>query len=213
MQCLFECQNIDFHYPQGPLLFNRFNWQLFDGDRLGLIGGNGAGKTTLLHLLMGLLVPQSGSIVAFGKPRAAPQDFTEVRQKAGLLFQDPDDMLFCPTVIEDVAFGPLNQGMDRREAKAHSLKVLEQLNLAHLADRVTHKLSGGEKRLVSLAAVLSMNPEVLLLDEPTTGLDVKAKQRFLDVVETLPQTLVLISHESDVIEQLTDVTFDLAING
>jgi cobalt/nickel transport system ATP-binding protein len=211
MQCLFELQKINFSYPSGPLLFSDLSWQLLEGQKLALLGGNGTGKTTLLHLLMGLISPQSGNVIAFGKIRQSTKDFTEVRQKAGLLFQDSDDMLFCPTVIEDVAFGPLNMGMKKSEAKDHSLNVLETLGLSHLADRVTHRLSGGEKRLVSLAAVLSMEPKVLFLDEPTTGLDVKAKVKFIDVLGTLPQTLVLISHESDVVSQLTTNAFDLSI--
>jgi cobalt/nickel transport system ATP-binding protein len=165
------------------------------GERLALLGANGAGKSTLLRALVGLLPITRGSIEAFGRERRTEADFREVRLRAGLVFQDPDDQLFCPTVIEDVAFGPLNLGQSMTEAKATAMAVLERLGLAGFAERVTHRLSGGEKRLISIAAVLAMAPEVLLLDEPTTGLDPAAYERLCALLLSLPQAMIIVSHD------------------
>ncbi|MBN1547433.1 MAG: ABC transporter ATP-binding protein, partial [Syntrophaceae bacterium] len=139
------------------------------------------------------------SVRIFGKERRIEKDFEEVRRRMGLLFQDADDQLFSPTVLEDVAFGPLNLGKSRNEAVAAAERTLDFLGLGGFEDRVTHKLSGGEKRMVSLATVLAMEPEVLLLDEPSSGLDADAKTRLIDVLCSLDLTIFLISHEFDFI--------------
>ena len=168
---LLNLSNISFHYPGGKPVLDDLDFHLHAGDRIGLVAPNGSGKTTLFHVIMGLLKPDSGTVEAFGRPRQEESDFVEVRRRIGLLFQDADDQLFSPTVLEDVAFGPLNLGKTREEALAVSGETLDFLGLKGFEDRVTYKLSGGEKRLVSLATVLAMRPEVLLLDEPSTGLD------------------------------------------
>ena len=149
------------------------------GERIGIHGANGAGKTSLLLLMVGLLCAQTGSIEAFGAVRRRERDFLDVRRRAGLLFQDADDQLFCPTVLEDVCFGPLNLGRDRAQARAIGERTLAALGLTGMEERITHRLSGGEKRLVSLAGVLAMEPDVLLLDEPTSGLDERATERLV----------------------------------
>ncbi len=172
------------------------------GEKVALLGANGTGKTTLLHVMVGLIRPRTGSVHAFGRERRAEADFVEVRAKAGLLFQDADDQLFCPTVAEDVAFGPLNLGKSKAEARAIVHDVLGRLGLAALENRVTHKLSGGQKRLVSLAAVLAMDPEALLLDEPTNALDEATRERLLDILAGLPQAMVIVSHDREVVERL-----------
>jgi cobalt/nickel transport system ATP-binding protein len=159
------------------------------------LGANGSGKTTLLHLAVGLLRPTAGQIVAFGKSRAAEADFHEVRRRAGLLFQDTDDQLFCPSVAEDVAFGPLNLGKPRTQVRDIVARTLNSLGLAGYEHRITYRLSGGEKRLVALATVLAMEPDVLLLDEPTAGLDEEATQRLLGVLCGLPQAMIVVSHQ------------------
>jgi cobalt/nickel transport system ATP-binding protein len=140
------------------------------------------------------LKPRAGTVRVFGSPRRSEAEFREVRRRVGLVFQDPDDQLFCPTVAEDVAFGPLNLGKTRDEALAITDRVLADLDLAHLRDRVTYKLSGGEKRLVTLATVLAMEPEVLLLDEPTNALDPRNEARLTEILEALPQAILLVSH-------------------
>lgn len=201
-EALFHLQDLFFaHDPARPLLAG-VEFRLHPGERVALLGDNGAGKTTLLHLMLGLLRPRSGTVTAFGAERKREADFHEVRARAGLLFQDPDDQLFCPTVAEDVAFGPLNLGLSRTEARARVAVALSRVGLAGFEDRVTHKLSGGEKRLAALAAVLAMDPQVLLLDEPSNALDRTARERLIAILDSLPQAMVIISHDPDLVERL-----------
>jgi cobalt/nickel transport system ATP-binding protein len=195
---LIEVQNLMFAYPGAPQpVFQDFNFQLLPGKHLGLIGPNGCGKTTLLHLIMGLLRPQAGSISILGQEVKKEKDFVAVRQKVGLLFQNADDQLFCPTVLEDVAFGPLNQGKPPEEAVQIARETMERLGLHGFDDRVTYKLSGGEKKLVSLATVMAMEPELLLLDEPTSGLDENTKHRLMHILKSLDIAYMIVSHERD----------------
>ena len=198
---LIELRNIIFSYPGAPHpVFQDFHYQLLPGEHIGLIGPNGSGKTTLLHLIMGLLRPQAGSIVIFGQEVKKEQDFVEVRQKVGMLFQNADDQLFCPTVLEDVAFGPLNLGKTPDEAIGIARETMERLGLHGFEDRVTYKLSGGEKKLVSLATVLAMQPRLLLLDEPTAGLDEATKHRLIHILTDLDIAFMVVSHENDFLE-------------
>ena len=191
---ILALENIHFAYPgQSPVLEGA-SVQLTAGQRLSIAGPNGAGKSTLFRIALGLQHPTSGTVTIFGKERRVEADFHEVRRRIGLVFQDPDDQLFCPTVAEDIAFGPLNLGRTKGEALAIVDKVLADLNLMHLRDRITHKLSGGEKRLVTLATVLAMEPEALLLDEPTNALDTKNEARLLEILQGLPQAILLVSH-------------------
>ena len=196
MSSFFELRNICFTYPGRPVLLDNIDFALKDGERLCIAGHNGAGKSTLLKLMVGLLKPTSGQVVAFGTPRIGEEDFYEVRCRAGLVFQDPDDQLFCPTVAEDVAFGPLNLGRTQDEVSSIVDRTLQSLEIYHLRDRVTHKLSGGEKRMVTLATVLAMEPDVLLLDEPTNALDEENWERLIDVLVRLPQAMVIVSHDA-----------------
>lgn len=195
MTTLLELEDVVFGYPGGAAVLKGVSVTLEAGERLALVGPNGAGKSTILQLAVGLLKPLSGRIVAFGRARRSEADFLEVRRRAGLVFQDPDDQLFCPTVLEDVAFGPLNLGKSRAEAKTIVDATLERLGLTHLRERITHKLSGGEKRLVSLATVLAMEPDVLLLDEPSNGLDEATTERLVAILQELPQALLIVSHD------------------
>ena len=171
---------------------------------MALLGPNGAGKTTLLHLAVGLIKPQSGEVRVFGEPRKRERDFFEVRGRIGLLYQDSDDQLFCPTVEEDVAFGPLNQGKTRHEAGEIVRGVMERLGLIDLRRRLTHTLSGGEKRLAALASVLAMNPECLLLDEPAAGLDEETADRIVEYLANSDLTYVAISHDADFLKRTTN---------
>ncbi len=209
MDCLFDLSGIRFAYPHHHTVLDGVDFRIQAGQRVALTGANGAGKSTLLHIMVGLLKPNAGTVTAFGAERCTEPDFREVRRRAGLVFQDPDDQLFCPTVTEDVAFGPLNLGKSREEALAIVDETLANLRLEHLRNRVTHRLSGGEKRLVSLAAVLAMKPEVLLLDEPTNALDEGTRERLVDILGDLPQALVVISHDAHFRRKVTDCQFFL----
>ena len=208
---LIQFRDVDFGYgPNRPVLCG-CNFRLQRGSRVALVGPNGSGKTTLLHLIVGLLHPTSGQIEAFGRARKAEADFHEVRRRAGLLFQDSDDQLFCPTVAEDVAFGPLNLGKTRTEVRRLTAETLERLGLQGYEHRVTYKLSGGEKRLVALATVLAMQPEVLLLDEPASGLDRQATDRLVAILADLPQAMVVVSHDRAFLQRTTSGTVRLGV--
>jgi cobalt/nickel transport system ATP-binding protein len=174
-----------------------------------LIAPNGSGKTTLFHLIMGLVKPDSGQIELFGKSVTSEKDFEAVRRRIGLLFQDPDDQLFSPTVMEDVAFGPLNLGKSKKEAQNIARRTLANLDLEGFEDRITFKLSGGEKRLVSLATVLAMEPEVLLLDEPLNGLDVDTRLRIVDIISHLHMSYIIISHDIDFLLSVTNQIYTI----
>jgi cobalt/nickel transport system ATP-binding protein len=200
---LIDLEDICFAYPGRSQVLKQLNFRLKAGQRLGLIGPNGSGKSTLMHLLMGLNKPDSGTIRILGQPMRGEKDFKLARQQLGFVFQNADDQLFSPTVIEDVAFGLLNMGKPPQEAVALSREMLASLNLSGFEDRITYKLSGGEKKLVSLATVLVMNPQVLLLDEPTTGLDESTVERIIQVLSDLDIAYVVVSHEFDFLARTT----------
>ena len=197
MKNIIELDHICFSYEAGKPVLDDLTFTLPKGEKLGLIGYNGSGKTTLMHIIMGLLKPSSGNIRLGGKAVETKKDFLEVRRRIGFLFQNADDQLFSPTVLEDVAFGPLNLGKSPKEARKMAMETLEQLNLLGFENRITHKLSGGEKKLVSLATVLVMQPDALLLDEPTTGLDEDARFRIEALLNSLEISILIVSHEYD----------------
>ncbi len=209
---VIRLEGVSFGYPgdqsRRPVL-DDLQLQINRGDRVGLIGSNGSGKTTLFHLIMGLLFPTQGEIEVFGEKRVREKDFREVRAKIGLLFQDSDDQLFCPTVAEDVAFGPLNLGKTQEEATAITQGVLKDLGLEGFGDRVTYKLSGGEKRLVALATILAMQPEVLILDEPSAGLDVETVELLVHILESSDLTYLIASHNGDLLERTSRIVYRL----
>ncbi|MCF8067090.1 MAG: energy-coupling factor ABC transporter ATP-binding protein [Desulfobacterales bacterium] len=201
---LIHLENVFFAYPDGRAVLNNLQFDFYKNDKIGLMGANGTGKTTLFHVIMGLRKPDKGSITLFGKPVSKEKHFAKVRHRIGLLFQDADDQLFCPTVLEDVTFGPLNLGLSKKEATRIAKETLTSLGLAGYEERITHKLSGGEKRMVSLATVLAMKPEALLLDEPTTGLDDQTKARLTEVLQVLDISRIVISHDFDFLSKVTE---------
>jgi len=199
---LLELRRVHFGFA-GREVLRGVDFALYPGERVALIGPNGAGKTTLLHLIVGLRRPRAGQILIFGEERRVEADFVPVRPRVGLMFQDSDDQLFCPTVLEDVAFGPLNLGRSPAEARADAERTLEVLGLGGFAERITHRLSSGEKRLVALATVLAMRPDVLLLDEPTNGLDEGSQGRLLKHLEGLEQAMLIVSHDRRLLAGIT----------
>ena len=203
---LIRMEGVSFSYDQDRPVVTGVDLSLASGERLGLVGPNGSGKTTLLHLIVGLLRPSSGVVWAFGRSRTREEDFREVRVRAGLVFQNADDQLFCPTVLEDVAFGPLNLRRTPEEARSQAARTLDLVGMAGLEDRITYRLSGGEKRLVALATVLAMEPDVLLLDEPAAGLDEASTERVTRVLAGLPQAMIVVSHQRDFLQGLVHRT-------
>lgn len=202
---ILDIRHLSFSYPadggRRPALHD-VSLTLFPGQRLGLYGPNGSGKTTLFRCITGLETPGTGEIRLHGTPVRTEKDFRALRRAVGYVLQNADDQLFFPTVLEDVAFGPLNLGLAPEEARARAGETLASLGLADYGPRLAHRLSGGEKTLVALATVLAMRPEALLLDEPTTGLDADARQRLIDVLGELPTARIVISHDWDFLERV-----------
>lgn len=194
---LIELQAVCFSYAGRSPILNQVDLTLAANQRIGLIGANGSGKTTLFHLIMGLVRPTAGTIRFRGRPVIGEDDFKALRRDVGLLFQDADDQLFSPTVLEDIAFGPLNLGAPIDEARSRALQTLDDLGLGHLAQRITHQLSGGEKKLVALATILVMEPAALLLDEPTNNLDPATRDRLIAILAGLDLAAIIISHDYD----------------
>jgi cobalt/nickel transport system ATP-binding protein len=199
---LIKIDNLSYAYPRQDKVLNNINFALYQNERVVINGDNGVGKTTLLHLLVGLKKAKQGDIFGFGERCKTEKQFNRMRAQAGLLFQDPDDQLFCPTVLEDVMFGPLNLGFSKQQAIDKSLTTLKKLGMQGFESRITHQLSGGEKRMITLACVLAMEPKVLILDEPTNALDEKAKMRLLHVLQGLSQAMIIISHDQSFSSQL-----------
>jgi cobalt/nickel transport system ATP-binding protein len=208
-QALIQLTNIDYTTTNGRQLFDKLHFALYEGERIGLIAPNGSGKTTLFHMIMGLVKPAAGSIRILGRSLTTEKDFAAVRTHIGLLFQDADDQLFNPTVLDDVAFGPLNLGQSREQAIATATQTLASLGMETFAERVTFQLSGGEKRMVALATILAMQPQVLLLDEPSAGLDEQTKMHLIQVLNDLQTNYVVVSHEYDFIEEITEKIYSI----
>lgn len=208
MSELIALENLSYCRPNGQSCAEVLNFTLSAGERVAITGSNGSGKSTLLLLMMGLLSAQQGEVRLFGQScyqnnRLSESLFRRHRARIGLVFQDPDDQLFCPTVIDDVSFGPLNQGLSARAARQKAMLTLTQLGIEDLAERVSYQLSGGQKRVVALATVLAMDPEVLILDEPTNDLDPENQQRLVDILQQCKLPFILISHDAAFRAQLT----------
>jgi cobalt/nickel transport system ATP-binding protein len=177
------------------------NFFIKPGERAALLGANGAGKSTLLLSMTGILPPAAGSMVIDGIP-VCREHLAELRRRTGMVFQNPDDQLFMPTVYEDVCFGPRNYAMDEGLTESRIDAVLAALGIGHLKDRISHKLSGGEKRLAALAGILVMEPSVLLLDEPSSFLDPRSRRNLIAILENLSQTMVIATHDLDLARRL-----------
>ena len=192
-----EVAALRYGYPGGETVLRDVSLSVESGDRVAILGPNGAGKSTLLLHLNGLLLPAAGQVTVDGVA-VTDETLREIRRRIGFVFQDPDDQLFLPTLLEDVAFGPLNDGVPAAKAEAAAREVLGSLGLGGAAGRAAHHLSGGEKRLASLATVLVTRPGALVLDEPTAGLDARARRRIVDLLESRSETLVLATHDLEV---------------
>ena len=188
---------MDFAYADGRPVLRGVNLVLEEGRQLGLYGPNGSGKTTLFRIIAGLERPSAGRVLLRGRPVDGEKDFQALRLRVGLVLQHAEDQLFCPTVLEDVAFGPLNLGLPPEAARECAVRTLRGLGMEGFEDRLTHRLSGGEKKLVSLATVLAMNPDALLLDEPTNGLDPEARERIIEILQQQSTARIIISHDWD----------------
>lgn len=199
---MIEIQDLHFTYPDGRKAISGINLVIEPGEKVGLIGPNGAGKSTFLYHLNGVL---SGT----GKIKIKnlvlnKKNIPYIRAIIGLVFQNPDDQLFSSSVYEDVAYGPLYQGLEKNEVNDRVEIALDQVHMKPYLNRNSYHLSVGEKKRIAIATVLSMQPEILVLDEPTAGLDPKGRREFIDLLLTFPQTMIIASHDLDLVERTTE---------
>lgn len=202
MSKAIEFEHVAFSYPDGSKALDDVTFSVDRGECLGLIGPNGAGKTTLLLHLNGILRGQ-GLIKVHGS-RLCDENIQAIRKDVGMVFQDPDMQLFMPTVFEDVSFGPLHMGLSDQQVKERVLRALNDVDMTRASDKISHHLSFGEKRRVSIATVLSMEPKILVLDEPTSNLDPKHRSQLIDILNSIPVTKIIASHDLDMISRLAD---------
>jgi cobalt/nickel transport system ATP-binding protein len=193
MEPLIEVRDLRYRYDDGTVALDGVDFQLFPGETVAVLGANGSGKTTFVLHLNGLLQGQ-GSVTVCGLP-VQPATLAQVRQKVGLVFQDSDNQLFMPTVLEDVAFGPLNLGADAEQARTRALDALGAVGMAHVSGKAPYHLSAGEKKRVAIAGILAMNSEILVLDEPTTFLDPPGQNALVELLDELPQAKILVTHD------------------
>ncbi|MEI6802542.1 MAG: ABC transporter ATP-binding protein [Burkholderiales bacterium] len=195
---LIETRDLCYAYPDGREALRGLSFCIHAGESVAIIGANGAGKSTLLLHLNGVLRASAGAVCIAGTP-ITEGSLAEVRRSVGLVFQDPDDQLFMPTVLEDVAFGPRNQGLDEAQGQARVATALETVAASHLGQRAPYHLSGGEKRAVAIAGVLAMDVRVLVLDEPSDGLDPAARRRLIRLLNALAHTKIIATHDLDLV--------------
>ncbi|MGH3038728.1 MAG: energy-coupling factor ABC transporter ATP-binding protein [Gaiellaceae bacterium] len=193
MSCAIHARGLVYLYPNGHAALAGVNLHIDHGERVALLGPNGAGKTTFVLHLNGLLAGE-GRLEVAGLD-VVEENLSELRARVGLVFQDPDDQLFMPTVREDVAFGPLNMGLDRAEVDERVSEALGAVRMDAAVDRAPHQLSMGERRRVAIATVLAMRPDLLVLDEPSANLDPRARRELLDVLEGVDRTLLVVTHD------------------
>lgn len=203
-----EVQNLHYCYPDHTPALSGISFVLEHGESLAVVGANGSGKSTLLLHLNGTLQPTSG-VVRIGDFPIQPNNLREIRRTVGMVFQHADEQLFMPTVFEDVAFGPRNLGCPEEEIQDRVAKALEQVNANGLQNRATHRLSGGEKRLVALATVLAMEASILVLDEPSAHLDPHARRRLIRILQQFSHTKIIATHDLDLAYDLCSRTIIL----
>ena len=202
---LVEVKDLHYRYPDGTQALRGVSFRIVHGESVAVVGANGAGKSTLLQHLNGYLAPQQGA-VRVGDCPLTPQTLATIRRAVGMVFQDPDDQLFMPTVFDDVAFGPLNMGLPPAEVESRVARALETVGAAHLRERPPYRLSGGEKRAVAIASVLSMSPDVLVLDEPTSNLDSRARRQLIGLLRSFTHTKIIATHDLDMVLDLCERT-------
>lgn len=191
---VIELRDVRHAYPDGHRALDGVDLHIHPGERVALLGPNGAGKTTLVLHLNGILTPTSGSVAVSGLP-VVREHLLDVRRRVGIVFQDPDDQLFMTTVAQDVAFGPRNLGLSPAEVDQRVADALEAVGMVEVADRAPHHLSFGQKRRVAVATVLAMQPEILVLDEPSSNLDPASRRELAEIVDGLDITVLMVTHD------------------
>lgn len=206
-------ENLSFTYPDGTQALKNINIEIEKGEKVAIIGPNGAGKSTLFSHFNGLTEPTSGCVKIEGKPISFEKDeLLKVRQKVGIVFQDPNDQLFAPTVKEDIAFGPMNLGLSYDEVEKRVEDTLKMVGMENYEDKTPHHLSGGQQKRIAIAGIIAMKPELMILDEPTAGLDPDGVEKVLNILNQLNKegmTLIISSHDIDMISKYADKIFVL----
>lgn len=195
-------KDLEYAYPDGTSALKGVSLDVFEGDSIALVGLNGAGKSTLLLHLNGILQSDRGRVEVLGMNVA--ENTREIRSKVGMVFQDPDDQLFMPTVFDDVAFGPINMGFSEEEVKKKVRMALERVNMSGYEKRAPHHMSLGEKKRISIATVLSMDPEILILDEPTSNVDPCARRNLIELLNRLDITKIMATHDIEMVSETCD---------
>lgn len=206
-------ENLSFTYPDGTQALKNINIEIEKGEKVAIIGPNGAGKSTLFSHFNGLTEPTSGCVKIEGKAISFEKDeLLKVRQKVGIVFQDPNDQLFAPTVKEDIAFGPMNLGLSYGEVEKRVEDALKMVGMENYEDKTPHHLSGGQQKRIAVAGIIAMKPEIMILDEPTAGLDPDGVEKVLNIMNQLNKegmTLIISSHDIDMISKYADKIFIL----
>jgi len=206
-------KNLSYTYPDGTHALKNINMDIYKGQKVAIMGSNGAGKSTLFSHFNGLTKPTSGHVEVDGKAIKYDRDtLLEVRQKVGIVFQDPNDQLFAPTVKEDVAFGPMNLGLDYEEVERRVDEALTMVGMEQYMDKTPHHLSGGQQKRVAIAGIIAMRPEIMILDEPTAGLDPEGVEKVLDILDNLNKegmSIVISSHDIEMVNEFAEKIFVL----
>ena len=200
-QPIVEVRNVIFAYPDGTEALKGVSLSVGQGEAVALVGANGAGKSTLLLHLNGYLTPTRGAVI-IGGAALTRETAAAVRRTVGMVFQDPDDQLFMPTVAEDVAFGPLNAGLAPDEIERRVTTALERVGMGHLKNRPPYKLSAGEKRAVAIATVLAMSPDVLVMDEPSSNLDPRGRRRLIEQLRSFEHARIIATHDLELVVEV-----------
>lgn len=202
---IVETKDLHYTYPDGNHAVNGISFRVTHGESVAIVGANGAGKSTLLLQLNGYLIPSQGEVWVGDLP-VTKKTLQSIRRSVGMVFQDPDDQLFMHSVFDDVAFGPLNLGYPPDKVEDRVMQALDTVSASHLRNRPPHKLSAGEKRTVSIASVLSMSPDILVMDEPTSNLDPKARRRLIELLKTFKHTKIVATHDLDMVLDVCERT-------
>lgn len=195
---IIEIDHLTFAYPGGKNILNDISFSLNENETIGLIGANGVGKSTILKLMVGLIGGYQGRM-SIGGLCVEKKNYTRIREQIGYVFQDSDSQLFLSTVYEDVAFGPRNYGYSREEVERRVMEALRAVHIEELKDRQIYKMSGGQKKLASIAAILSMKPKILLLDEPSVTLDPRNRRNLIHILDEMEGTKIIATHDLDMI--------------
>ena len=201
MTSVLQVHDLHFSYHDGLAALRGVSFEMCEGEKVALVGPNGAGKSTLMLHLNGILSGRRGGVTVEGN-RLTHDNLPAIRAMVGLVFQNPDDQLFSPTVFEDVAFGPLHMGLPMNEIESRVKSALEAVRMSSFRDRLSHHLSVGEKKRIAIATVLSMNPQILILDEPSAGLDPRGRRTLINLLRELPITMLVSTHDMRLVQEL-----------